>query len=153
MTSESTKEALEARLVKGYQVASGQSKNSPYPAGSIKMQAPIFAELGVDLSNFYLATLNLDISPSIFKMNKPKYELKQVNWTELSQPEDFSLSPCLITHQGEQYQGLIYYPHPDTKPQHFHSNSLIEVIAEFIPDIQYGDSVSLNYHPEEIEIN
>lgn len=153
MTFKSTKEALEARLVKGYQIASGQSKDSPYPEGSIKMQVPIFTKLGVDLSDFYLATLNLDIGPSVFKMKRPKYELKQVNWTELCQSEDFSLSPCQITYQGKKYEGLIYYPHPDTKPQHFHSNSVIEVIAEFIPDIQYGDTVSLNYHPEEIEIN
>ena len=153
MTSESTKEALEARLVKGYQVASGQSKDSPYPAGSIKMQAPIFAELGVDLSDFYLATLNLDIGPSVFAMKRPKYELKQVNWTELCQPEDFSLSPCQITYQGKKYRGLIYYPHPETKPQHFHSNSVVEVIAEFIPDIKYGDSVILSYTPQEIAID
>lgn len=150
MKCQSTKEAI---LIKGYQIASGQSKDSPYPDGSIKMQSPVFAKLGVDLKNFYLATLNLNIHPSVFTMKKPKFELKQVEWTSLCSPENFSLSPCQITYQGKVYQGLIYYPHPDTKPQHFHSNSVIEVIAEFIPDIKYGDTVSLNYHPKEIEIN
>jgi len=141
-----------AKVIKGYQVASGLAEDSPYPDGSIKMQAPIFAKLGVDLSDFYLATLNLDIKPRIFEMNAPQFALKRVKWTELCQPEDFSLSPCELIYQDNKYRGFIYYPHPETKPQHFHSNSVIEVIAEFIPDIAYGDTITLCYCPNEVEI-
>ena len=54
-----------AVLLEGHGVASGQAlnagqlKTSPYPKGTIAMQAPLFAALGLDLSPFWPGTLNL----------------------------------------------------------------------------------------------
>ena len=54
-----------AVLLEGHGVASGQAlnsvhlKTSPYPKGTIAMQSPSFAALGLDLSPFWPSTLNL----------------------------------------------------------------------------------------------
>ena len=42
---------------KGHGVASGASTSSPYPTGSIAMQAPFFKARGLDLSGCYFGTL------------------------------------------------------------------------------------------------
>ncbi len=43
----------------GHGVASGRAPDSPYPAGTIALQAPLFARHGLDLSPFFPGTLNL----------------------------------------------------------------------------------------------
>ena len=43
----------------GHQVASGIAKNNPYEKGTVAMQLPFFRDLGLDLSDFYLGTLNI----------------------------------------------------------------------------------------------
>jgi hypothetical protein len=48
----------------GHQVASGLAVNNPYPAGTIAMQTPFFKALGLDLSGFYVGTLNVSIAPT-----------------------------------------------------------------------------------------
>ena len=50
---------FKAKLISGYGIASGKSNSSPYPEGSIKMQAPFFKTLGLDISKFWPGTLNL----------------------------------------------------------------------------------------------
>lgn len=49
----------------GHQVASGRAENSPYERGTLEMQLPCFRDLGLDLSTFYLGTINqyLDRTP------------------------------------------------------------------------------------------
>ena len=142
---------LRAKLVAGYQVASGQTEDSPYPDGSIKLQEPFFKDLSLDLSSYYSGTLNLDISPHSFSVIQPKYCFKGVNWFE-KQSEDFSFCDAKINFKGNFYEGLIYFPHPDTKPQHHHSDQIIEVLMPFIEAIQYGDEVDLFLNPLQLHI-
>jgi hypothetical protein len=47
----------------------------------------------------------------------------------------------------------VYYPHPETKLRHFQDPSLLEVIAEPIPQIKYGDEVTIRLNPDEILIS
>jgi hypothetical protein len=54
---------IAGRVVHGHGVASGRSASSPYPRGTIALQAPHFLERGVDLSPFFAGTLNVDITP------------------------------------------------------------------------------------------
>lgn len=52
------------------------------------------------------------------------------------------------------YQGLIYYPHPETKIGHFQDPAIVEVlVSSFIPQIHYGDRVTVEVNPGEILIN
>ena len=55
-------EWLTGRLCSGHGVASGRSNESPYPNGTIRMQAPVFKALGLDLSGCYFGTLNIDFA-------------------------------------------------------------------------------------------
>jgi hypothetical protein len=137
-------------VIPGYRVASGPSKDYPY--GTLEKQIPLFKQRGLDLERFYLGTLNVSIAPLAFEMVKPSHTFRQVAWTDLHPPEDFSFSPCSLRFKGEEYPGYVYYPHPETKKRHFESNSLIEIISVFIPGIKYGDQVEVVLNAEEILI-
>lgn len=137
----------------GHQVASGMAKDSPYALGTIEMQLPYFKKLGLDLTNYFLGTLNISITPHKFKVQNPKYTFPLVKWHPDYPAETFSFSPCQVIFQGIEYGGLVYYPHPETKIGHFQADSIIEVIAYPIPEIKYGDAIELKIDSLEIAIN
>lgn len=142
---------ISATIKPGYGVASGQGSHSPYPAGSIALQTPFFRDRGLDLSPYFPGTLNLSIHPQQFQLTQPQYTFRQVAWFPGIPPEDFSFSVCqLETHQGDRPQGLIYYPHPETKPDHFQDPSIIEVLAPFLPGLAAGDRLTLGLNPNEV---
>ena len=135
-------------LVQGYGVASGPSKDYPY--GALERQKPIFKERGLDLGEYFEGTLNVDIRPYEFKLIKPEFTFRNVEWTDLHPPEHFSFSHCAVTFHEVRYDGWVYYPHPETKLRHFQNPSLLEVIAMPIPDIQYGNELQILLNPREI---
>jgi len=144
--------AYKAIVTEGHRVASGRAEDSPYPDSSIRMQSPYFNKHGVELDSYYAATLNLSIAPYQFKIVSPEFTVRSIQWAEGFPAEDFSFSKCEVVFGGKTYDGLVYYPHPETKIGHFHSRSLIEVITQYIPNIEYGDEVELKINEEEIEI-
>jgi hypothetical protein len=137
-------------IVGGYRVASGPSKDYPY--GSLEKQIPLFKERGLDLERFYSGTLNVSIAPHTCEMVNPEYTFRQVAWTDLHPPEDFSFSRCSIRFKVNSYAGYVYHPHPETKKRHFESASILEIISVYIPDIQYGDNVEVELNADEIRI-
>jgi hypothetical protein len=138
-------------LVEGYRVASGPSKDYPY--GALDRQRPIFKARGLDLNDYFNGTLNIDISPHKFEMVKPEFTFHHVEWTDLHPPEHFSFSHCKVIFKDVEYDGWVYYPHPETKLRHFQNLSLLEVIAGPIPEIGYGDELDVLVNGEEIVIN
>jgi hypothetical protein len=142
---------LHGIVVQGYRVASGPSKDYPY--GALDRQRPIFKSLGLNLSGYFNGTLNIDIRPYEFKLIKPEFTFQHVEWTDLHPPEHFSFSGCRVVYKNIEYEGWVYYPHPETKLRHFQDPSLLEVIAHLIPEIKYGDTVNILLKPEEILIN
>ena len=138
-------------LVEGYRVASGPSKDYPY--GALDRQRPIFKARGLDLSGYFNGTLNIDISPFTFTMLKPEFTFHNVEWTDLHPPEHFSFSHCRVVFKDTEYNGWVYYPHPETKLRHFQNPSLLEVIAQPIPGIGYGDEIDVLVNPDEIAVN
>ncbi|MFO7583426.1 MAG: hypothetical protein R6W69_01755 [Anaerolineales bacterium] len=142
--------SLSGKLVRGHRVASGPSKDYPY--GTIEKQRPVFKSLGLDLGDCFNGTLNIDIRPQKFEIVKPQYTFEKVVWTDLHPPETFSFSRCQVIYHGLEYDGWIYYPHPETKRQHFQNESLLEVIALPIPEIKYGDGVEVIVNGEEISV-
>ncbi len=145
--------AVKGKLIQGHRVASGLAEDSPYAEGTISMQIPFFQNLGLDLSTYFRGTLNIDISPYTYTIQKPKYTFRQVNWTTEHPPEDFSFASCQVRHNGDLYDGWVYYPHPETKIRHFHNPSLLEVIALPINDLVYGDSLQLLIKSQEISLH
>ncbi|EDX83601.1 hypothetical protein S7335_781 [Synechococcus sp. PCC 7335] len=134
-------------------MASGLTENSPYEQGTLKMQQPYFQALGLDLSNFYLGTINLSIAPHTFELVQPKYTFRNIKWHPNYPPETFSFSPCIVEHQDRSVQGYVYYPHPETKIGHFQDSSIIEIIAPLLSNIEYGDRLSVRLNPQEIKLS
>ena len=139
-------------LKSGHRVASGMADNSPYEKGTLEMQLPFFKALGLDISKFYLGTLNIDIAPHTFEVVKPQYTFRNVKWHRDYPTEDFSFSPCELIFRDVTYEGLVYYPHPETKIGHFQDPSIIEAIALPLPNIHYGDRLTIALNPSEITI-
>lgn len=141
---------LHGILTRGHQVASRPSQ--AYPYSSLEKQKPFFQALGLDLSEYFNGTLNISIAPLTFRMSAPQFTFELVEWTDLHPPETFSFSRCKVIFKGVEYEGWVYYPHPETKKTHFQDASLIEVIAHEIPNIHYGDEVELLIDADEIQI-
>jgi hypothetical protein len=137
-------------VVAGYRVASGPSKDYPY--GTLEMQIPLFKQRGLNLEGLHPGTLNVSIAPATFEMVNPEYTFRQVAWTDLHPPEDFSFSRCTVRFKGTGYAGYVYYPHPETKKKHFESASILEIISVYIPGIKYGDRMELELNADEIRI-
>src|SRR5512139_2469516 len=138
-------------LARGYRVASGPSRDYPY--GALDRQRPLFKRRGLDLDGYFHGTLNIDIRPSTLRMLKPEFTFPLVEWTDLHPPETFSFSRCKVVFQDVEYEGWVYYPHPETKLRNFQNPSLLEVIARPIPEIKYGDALDVMVNTEEITIN
>jgi hypothetical protein len=128
-------------LTTGYGVASGASADYPY--GALERQIPIFRSHGLDLSPFFRGTLNIDIRPFVFRLVRPEFTFRAVQWTDLHPPEDFSFSHCRVVFRRRTYGGWLYYPHPETKRRNFQSPSLLEVITRRIPRVVPGDRVQV----------
>ncbi|HMB25735.1 MAG TPA: hypothetical protein VKP08_22995, partial [Anaerolineales bacterium] len=64
----------------------------------------------------------------------------------------FSFSRCKVMYAGIEYDGWVYYPHPETKERNFQNPALVEVIALPIPGIEYGDELQVLLNPEEITV-
>lgn len=141
---------LPAVVARGYRVASSPSKEYPY--GTLERQRPLFKARGLDLAPYYNGTLNLDLRPYRFEMLHPQFTFERVEWTDLHPPETFSFSRCAVVFQGLEYDGWVYYPHPETKQRHFQDPSLLEVIAKPIAGLAYGDRVEVRVNPREIAI-
>jgi len=141
---------LNGTVARGYRVASGPSQDYPY--GALDRQRPIFKSRGLDLGGYFNGTLNVDIRPHTFAMLRPEFTFRAVEWTDLHPPEDFSFSRCAVVFRGAEYDGWVYYPHPETKLRNFQNPALLEIIARPIPQIAYGDEVQVRVNPEELAV-
>jgi hypothetical protein len=141
---------LNGVLARGYRVASGPSQDYPY--GALDRQRPLFKVRGLNLDSYFNGSLNIDIRPAKFAMLKPEFTFPLVEWTDLHPPETFSFSRCRVVYRDVEYEGWVYYPHPETKKRNFQNPSLLEVIAKPIPGIQYGDELQVWVNEEEISV-
>jgi CTP-dependent riboflavin kinase len=139
-------------VCQGHRVASGTGDDRRYPEGTLRMQRPFFAERGFDLAPFFEGTLNVEIAPWTFALAKPMHTYRQVRWTELHPPEDFSFSRCRVVHRSVTYGGWVYTPHPETKAAHFQPPTMLEIIAPWMEGVNYGAVVELWLPAEEIAI-
>ena len=136
----------------GHRVASGQADDSPYRGGTIALQTPHFLALGLDIRPFFPGTLNISLAPYYFKLIEFAYSFPQVRWHPDFPAEDFSFVLCQVIFQDKSYDSLIYYPHPETKINHFQDPSILEILAPKIEGIQYCDRILLMLDPRVIEV-
>ncbi len=142
-TDNSESVAFTGRVKPGYGVASGRGGDSRYPGGTLPLQIPHFEARGLDLSSCFPGTINLDIAPLRFAVDRPDYRFDAVDWSPHIAPETFSFCACRITHAGETVAGWIYYPHPETKPEHFQDPSTVELLCPKLKGLHYGDQVTV----------
>lgn len=147
------KSRIEGIIKEGYRVASGLTAFSPYPRGTIAMQAPLFKSLDpeIDLTHFFHGTLNVAIARR-WRMVKPWKALRQVKWSDTHPREDFYFMRCRVVYNNNNVTGYIYYPSPETKTVHFQDSCTLEIIAPKIEGIKYGDRVEIEIDGREVEI-
>ena len=143
---------VNAVICKGHGVASGKAKDPRYPNGTIKAQYEHFLEKGLDLGQYFLGTINLDIAPHFFKVKKPKYFLENVNWSKYIPPENFYFFDVSLHLKNVTYKGLIYMPDPLTKAEHFQNPTILELLLPKIDGLTYGDVVMVDVDDEQIEL-
>jgi hypothetical protein len=136
-------EWLQGRLTSGHGVASGRSAHSPYPAGTIAMQRPIFQSLGLDLSDCWPGTLNLSFTPLELQLRDPDHCFAAVTWTDRHPPETFSFWQVHLRSAGAVQRGWIYRPHPETKQRHWQAPTTVELLSAWIPGLQPGAALEL----------
>ena len=142
-------------VASGQALSSGESRMSPYPKGTIAMQSPFFAALGLDLSPFWPGTLNLSFSPFEIRLSNPDYLIRDLEWTHLHPPETFSFWIICLRFFGSHHMnvpGLVYWPHPETKARHWQSRSTLEILAPYINHVSFGQAFELGVNPEAIKI-
>jgi hypothetical protein len=140
-------------VIRGHGVASGQGGDARFPGGTIRMQQSVFAKQGLCLDTYFLGTINVSISPHRYIVKQAKHTFRQVKWTDDAPPEDFSFFDCqIVLGTGQRVKGLIYYPHPDTKPEHFQDPGTLEVLTEFVEGLNYGITVGLELDPRQLLI-
>ena len=142
---------ITATIVQGHRVASGLNGDPRFPGGTIQMQLPFFRDLGLDLSEYHLATLNASIAPWRFRVLRSKATFQNVKWHTSEPAEDFSFFDVTVHRDNESpAHGLIYHPHPDTKPEHFQKPDVLELILPLIQGVQYGSKVHLKVSPDQM---
>ena len=138
---------------KGHGVASGCSDDPRFPNGTIEMQRSTFQSLGLDLTNYFMGTINVAIAPREYKIKSAKCTFRKVEWSSTEPAEDFSFFDCrILIGEDKRISGLVYYPHPETKPEHFQSPDTLEVMAPFISGLKYGDELTLEVDSQQLEI-
>jgi hypothetical protein len=139
---------------KGYGVASGESGNPRFPEGTIEMQKTVFRKLGLNMDEYFMGTINFSISPQKYEIKSAKYTFKNVKWSPNDPTEDFSFFDCrILIDENIKLNGLIYYPHPETKPEHFQSPDILEIITSFISDLRYGDELIIEVDNQQLNIS
>lgn len=132
----------------GHGVASGRSLTSPYPAGTIALQSPLFLERGIDLSPFFPGTLNLEVKAGAWRLRHPDARIENLRWTAHHPPETFSFWRCrLRPSAGPEVGALIYHPHPETKRAHHQAEGCLEVLAPWLGPLNPGTLLELGVDP------
>lgn len=130
-------------VVAGHGVASGRASDSTFAAGTIALQAPHFAARGLDLAPFVMATVNLDIAPMALVLRAPRWTFADVAWTDVHGPETFSFVECTVRRGDDEVTGLVYRPHPETKPRHHQPSTVIELLLPRLAGLAPGDRLDL----------
>ncbi len=76
-----------------------------------------------------------------------------MKWSPENPAEDFSFLDCqIVTDSNHPFNGLIYYPHPETKPEHFQFPDILEIITYPIDGLKEGDELMIELDREQMEI-
>lgn len=140
-----TKIIIDGKIKQGFRIASGLNLDPPMVSGlklnnTITLQKPFFIENKIPrIQEVYNGTINLDIAPRIFKILKPDYTVT-CQWHP-DVLETFWLVDVAIKYKKQLYPAYIYYPRPSSVKSH--KDDTVELLAEKIQGLKYGDMVSI----------
>ncbi len=134
-------------VVRGHGVASGRSGDPRFPGGTVAMQIPFFRKRGLDLSGFFPGTVNVDVTPWSFRPGPDALLFERVKWHPEMPAETFSFARVAIVRKAVRRPALVYWPHPETKPEHFQPAGVVEILAPRIPGLEPGDAVAIESDP------
>jgi hypothetical protein len=144
---------VKGTIRQGYGVASGKGGDPRFPQGTLALQMPFFRAQGLDLAAYFSGTINLSIAPHQYVIQQAAYTFKQVKWSPNAPAEDFSFFDCqVLVHPDQPLRGLIYYPHPETKPEHFQPPDSLEIMTPFIGGLRPGDELIIEVDSQQIQI-
>lgn len=144
-------------VTRGFQFASGRAvgrADNPFPGSTLRMQAPLLkAQFGLDLEaeipGLVWGRVNVELAYSLRRL-RPDVTVEGVNWTEGLEgagriaPETFSFTRCCLVHANRYYPGLIYMPHPETKPPtNIHRDNVLEVLTSKVDGLAYQDPATV----------
>lgn len=131
-------------ICEGHGVASGKNSDTRFSEGTIALQYPFFADRGLNLSSYFRGTINISFPSHLFVLGKPKYYFPNVKWCGDMPAENFSFFSCFLKLQGQQkINSFVYWPHPSTKPSFQQDPSVLEFLAPWIKDINYGQKIEV----------
>jgi hypothetical protein len=149
-------QTVDGRVVRGHGVASGRADDPRFPGGTIRMQLPHFAARGLDLAAFHPGTVNVSIAPQAYHVVRPRITLRDVRWHATQPAEDFSFFDVRVHRasapDSELFDGLVYYPHPDTKPEHFQRPDVLELLLPRLDSLRYDEPLTLRLRADQLAI-
>lgn len=143
---------VRGEIKSGHGVASGKGNDERYPEGTLKQQFKHFLERGLDLSNYFMGTINLDISPCSYEIKKPKHFFKNIDWSDYIPPENFYFFDVSLYYNDTTYKGLVYMPDPKTKEDHIQKPTILELILPKIKGLEYGIMVDIALKKDQLDI-
>lgn len=141
---------ISGKIKKGLQIASGINPDPSLELNNtISLQKPFFEQAGIpDIPKIFDGTINLDIAPKLFTIISPDHDVTCA-WTK-NVTERFWFIRALISYNLKSYKGYIYYPYPS--PIKSHNDTIIELLSEKIPDIEYGNPLSIQVSSKQINL-
>lgn len=139
----------------GYRIASGlNTEGIPGPGGttlkdSFVRQRPFFEAQIPDFSYVWTGTINVNIEPKVCTMLGFDYQITCEWHPGIS--ETFGIVRGITLIRGDkEYPGFIYYPMPSDI--HIPRNTIIEVLAQKIDGLAYGEKVTLIIPNDKVSI-
>ena len=77
-------------------------------------------------------------------LSKADYSFQNVKWHSELPAEDFKFFSCQIWFENTAYNGFIYQPQIKTKVAHFQPENQLELLAPYIKNITYGDTLQIS---------
>jgi len=134
-------------------VASGRNRDPRFPGGTVRMQTPHFKAMGLDLESYFPGTVNVSIAPRSYRVLQPRVTFRAVKWHPIAPAEDFSFFDVRLLREGQpDVDGLIYFPHPETKPEHLQQPDILELLLPYTDGLMVAAALRLAVPREQMHV-
>ncbi len=140
------------RVVAGHGVASGRAEDPRFPYGTLALQWPLFEAEGIPLDGLHRGTVNVSTGPITIEFTAPWWTV-EATWHPEVPTETFSFVPCQVrVGNSPVMDGLVYRPHPETKPDHHQPDDVIEVLIPHRPEVHEDAVVRLDLPSSQVAV-